>query len=179
MRIIGGDHKGRIVKPPAGLDLRPTTDLARESLFNILSNRLYFEELKVLDLFAGTGSISYEFISRGASLVHAVEIKPRHAFFIRQTSQEYNMTRLKVYISDARKFIGRLSFKYDLIFADPPYDLKWLPDIPSMIFDNECLAQNGLFILEHPKDYDFSNHTHWYEHRKYGSVNFTFFRMPS
>lgn len=121
MRIISGTHKGRLIKPPAGLKVRPTTDLARESLFNILNNIIDPAELKVLDLFAGTGSISYEFVSRGAQTVDAVEVKPAHAAFISKTARELDMDQLKVYRADVRKFLSRHSESYDLVFADPPY----------------------------------------------------------
>jgi len=179
LRIISGTHKGRLIKPPAGLKVRPTTDLARESLFNILNNIIDLAELKVLDLFAGTGSISYEFASRGAQTVHAVEVKPAHAAFISKTARKINMPGLKVFRCDVRKFLSRPAENYDIIFADPPYKLDWLADIPLLVLDSGCLIPGGMFILEHPRDYNFSANRLFTGQRKYGSVNFSFFSIPA
>ncbi len=151
--------------------------MAREGLFNIINNILDFSGMQVLDLFAGTGSISYEFISRGAVNVHAVEVKQRHAVFIRETAIKMDMDQLTVFRDDARKFLGRTENSYDLVFADPPYDLSWLDEIPSMITDSGCLRPGGLMIIEHPGTYNFSNQEHFKEQRSYGSVNFSFFRL--
>ncbi|MFO7755614.1 MAG: 16S rRNA (guanine(966)-N(2))-methyltransferase RsmD [Bacteroidales bacterium] len=177
MRIISGTYKGRLIKPPPGLNLRPTTDMAREGLFNILNNILDFSGLNVLDLFAGTGSISYEFVSRGAESVHSVEVKQRHAVFIRETALKMDMDQLTVFRDDARKFLGRTENSYDLVFADPPYDLSWLDEIPSMITDSGCLQPGGMMIIEHPGTYNFSNREYFTQQRNYGSVNFSFFRL--
>ncbi|MFP4489573.1 MAG: 16S rRNA (guanine(966)-N(2))-methyltransferase RsmD [Bacteroidales bacterium] len=177
MRIISGTYKGRLIKPPPGLSLRPTTDIAREGLFNILNNILDFRDLHVLDLFAGTGSISYEFISRGAGTVHAVEAKQRHAAFIRETAIKMDMDLLTVFRDDARKFLGRTTDSYDLVFADPPYDLSWLDEIPSMITDSGCLQPGSIMIIEHPDTYNFSKREYFTQQRNYGSVNFSFFRL--
>ena len=178
MRIISGSHKGRIISPPAGLKLRPTTDMAREGFFNILNNIIDYSDLHVLDLFAGTGSVSYEFASRGAELVHSVEINSKHASFIRNTALKLDMTCMKVFRADARKYVESTSNTYKLIFADPPYDLAWFKDIPSQVFSTDCLVPGGLLILEHPGIYSFNDHEYFSEHRKYGSVNFSFFRSP-
>lgn len=178
MRIISGTHKGRQVNLPAAFKLRPTTDRARESLFNILNNIMPFEDLRVLDLFAGSGSISYEFASRGASAVHAVELRKKHASFIRSTSRSMDLAGIKVFSFDVRKFLSGSTDSYDLVFADPPYDLKWLGTIPSLVLSSSCLQPGGLFILEHPRSYSFSENENFSEHRKYGSVNFTLFRLP-
>lgn len=178
MRIISGSHKGRAIKPPPGLKVRPTTDIARESLFNILNNITDYDNLKVLDLFAGTGSVSYEFASRGAAQVDAVEANPKHAGFIANTASKLGLKSLHVYREDIRRYLGRTSFVYDLVFADPPYNLEGLDDIPGMVIDSGCLKPGGLLILEHPGKYSFSNHKYFSDHRKYGSVNFTFFRIP-
>lgn len=153
--------------------------MAREGLFNILNNILDFDGLHVLDLFAGTGSISYEFISRGAETVHAVEVRQRHAAFIRETVMKMNMDQLKVFRDDVRKFLGRIADSYDLVFADPPYDLSWLDEIPSMITDSGCLQPGGIMIIEHPGTYNFSNREYFTEQRNYGSVNFSFFELPA
>ena len=153
--------------------------MARESLFNILNNIIDYNNIRVLDLFAGTGSVSYEFASRGAYLVHSVEANSRHASFIRKTAIKLDMQCLKVFRNDVRKYLTRISNTYDLIFADPPYDLDWLNDIPDIIFSSDCLEPGGLLILEHPGKYSFNNQKYFSEHRKYGSVNFTFFHLPS
>jgi len=178
LRIISGTHKGRQVNLPAAFKLRPTTDMARESLFNILNNIMPFEDLRVLDLFSGSGSISYEFASRGASTVHAVELRKKHASFIRSAARSMDMDSIKVFSFDVRRFLPGCTDKYDLIFADPPYDLNWLETIPALVLSSSCLQPGGLFILEHPRDYSFREHEYFSEHRKYGSVNFTFFRQP-
>jgi len=178
LRIISGSHKGRIIKPPAGLKLRPTTDMAREGLFNILNNLIEYSKLRVLDLFAGTGSLSYEFASRGAELVHSVEINSKHASFITNTASKLDLQQIKIFRADTRKFLERTFDTYNLIVADPPYNLKWLNDIPGIVFSSNCLEPGGLLILEHPGDYSFTAHKYFSEHRKYGSVNFTFFRIP-
>jgi len=176
LRIISGTHKGRLIKTPAGLKLRPTTDIAREGLFNILNNILDYNGLLVLDLFSGTGSISYEFASRGAEKVHAVEINPRHASFIRNTALTLDMSCIKVYCDDVRRFIGRTAGKYDIIFADPPYNLSWLASLPEAVFSAGVMNPGGKFILEHPRDHSFNNYRLFEQHRKYGAVNFSFFR---
>ncbi|MEE4214644.1 MAG: RsmD family RNA methyltransferase [Bacteroidales bacterium] len=178
MRIISGSHKGRIINPPAGLKLRPTTDKAREGLFNILNNIVEYSELQVLDLFAGTGSISYEFASRGAELVHAVEINSRHASFIINTASKLDLSCIKVFRADIRRYLEKTLDTYKLIFADPPYKLPWMEDIPALVFSSDCLEPGGLFILEHPAAYNFTANEYFSEHRKYGSVNFSFFRIP-
>ncbi|MDT8402407.1 MAG: RsmD family RNA methyltransferase [Bacteroidales bacterium] len=178
MRIISGSHKGRLIRPPAGLKLRPTTDMAREGLFNILNNIIDYTELHVLDLFAGTGSISYEFASRGAEVVHAVDINSKHASFIRNTALKLDMTCIEVFRADVRKYTGSTLNTFNLIFADPPYKLEWISDIPDLIINSGCLRPGGWLILEHPRDNTFTHHTYFAQHRKYGSVNFTFFRLP-
>lgn len=176
MRIISGTHKGRLIKTPAGLKLRPTTDIAREGLFNILNNILDYNGLRVLDLFAGTGSISYEFASRGAGTVHSVELNSKHAAFVVNTARKLDFQAIKIFRADVRSYLMRTSNVYDIIFADPPYNLKWLIEIPDIVFESKCLEPGGLMILEHPRDFIFSHHKYFSEHRKYGSVNFSFFR---
>lgn len=178
MRIISGTHKGRLIKTPAGLKLRPTTDIAREGLFNILNNSLDYNGLRVLDLFAGTGSVSYEFASRGAGTVHSVELNSRHAAFVVNTSRKLDLHAIKIFRADVRSYLKRTSDVYDVIFADPPYNLEWLTDIPDIVFVSKCLEPGGLMILEHPRNHSFNNHQYFSEQRKYGSVNFTFFRIP-
>jgi len=157
------------------LPVRPTTDLARESLFNILSSKTDMEGKDVLDLFSGTGAVSYEFISRGCKNVLAVDANYRCTRFISKTASEFEMKDLNIIKGDVFKFLRNTHLTFDIIFADPPYDLETLQTLPALVFDNKLLKPDGFFILEHPKIYDFSEHPNFLEHRKYGKVNFTFF----
>lgn len=176
MRIIGGKYKGRRIVPPGNLTARPTTDYARESLFNILNNRIDFEGITVLDLFSGTGSISYEFASRGANEVHLVEIDVKHIAGIRRIIKELEITNIKPIHIDVRAYLKTCKFKYDLVFADPPYELKWLKSLPDLISEATVIKEEGFIILEHPKSLSFEGHKLFFEHRNYGGVNFSFFR---
>lgn len=176
MRIIGGKYKGRRIVPPGNLKARPTTDYARESLFNILNNRIDFEGLTVLDLFSGTGSISYEFASRGADEVHLVERDVKHIAGIRRIIKDMEMTNIKPIHIDVRAYLKACKFKYDLVFADPPYELKWLKSLPDLISEANVIKEEGFIILEHPKSLSFEGHKLFFEHRNYGGVNFSFFR---
>ena len=175
MRIIGGKYKGRIISPIAGLKARPTTDFARESLFNILNNRVDFESISVLDLFSGTGSIGFEFASRGAEVVHIVEKDSKHIAGIRQTIEKIGFTNIKPIHIDMKTYLKACRFKYDIVFADPPYELEWLRSIPDLVIGSNILKDDGYFILEHPKSTDFSRQNNFFEHRNYGNVNFSFF----
>ena len=175
MRIISGKYKGRSIRPPAGFKARPTTDYARESLFNILSVRYTFEDLSVLDLFSGTGSISYEFASRGTVHLDLVEINYRNFKFIEKTIGELNMDGIRAIHSNAKTYLRSCRNTYDIIFADPPYNLDWLEEIPDLIIDIDVLTENGVIILEHSGTNSFIHHKHFIEHRKYGNVNFSFF----
>jgi len=176
MRIVGGVFRGRQFNPPKNFHARPTTDFAKESLFNIISNSYDFEELSVLDLFSGTGSISLEFISRGAKHVDSVEKDFVHNRFIKETALKLGIKNLSAIKADAFSFVNRCSAKYNIIFADPPYDLKGIDQIPDLIFNREIIAEGGCFILEHSGNYKFDNHPFFLEHRSYGSVNFSFFK---
>jgi 16S rRNA (guanine(966)-N(2))-methyltransferase RsmD len=176
LRIISGRYRGKHINPPAGFRARPTTDYARESLFNILTNRIDFESVSVLDLFSGTGSISYEFASRGTSVIHLVEQDPKNIRFIRSTLAEMKISSVRALHIDAKAFLKTCTFKYDVVFADPPYELAWLKDLPDLVLNAGILTETGIFILEHPKDYSFNSHPNFFEHRFYGSVNFSFFR---
>ena len=160
---------------PRHFRARPTTDFAKEALFNIMANHLKFNNLKVLDLFSGTGSIGYEFASRGAVKVDMVENNYGYSDFIRKTAERLGLKQISVYHNDVFKLIPHLKDKYDIIFADPPYDLVNIPEIPEIIFNHDLLGKDGWFILEHGKDHDFSGHTHFKESRKYGSVCFSIF----
>lgn len=160
---------------PPGFKLRSTTDMARQALFNILQNRIDFEEIKVLDLFAGSGSISYEFASRGCEYIDNVEKNPKHWAFIEDFSKKLGYMQMNNYNADVFKFITRVDRKYDLIFADPPYDHPEVQALPDLIFVHALLEEGGIFILEHHSKHLFGNHTHFKELRKYGSVHFSFF----
>lgn len=177
MRIISGSHRGRHITPDKNFTARPTTDFAKENLFNVLCNYIDFEGIRVLDLFSGTGSISYEFASRGAQEIVAVEANYKHYAFIQKTAKELGFKNMNIYKTDVflacKKLKGR---KFDVIFADPPYNLDKIPDIPAAIFDNDLLAENGIVILEHPESIRFTDHPRFSEHRQYGSVNFSLFR---
>jgi 16S rRNA (guanine966-N2)-methyltransferase len=176
LRIIGGKYKGRRITPPSGFKARPTTDFAREGLFNILNNRVDFENIIILDLFSGTGSISYEFASRGVGEVHLVERDVKHIAGIRRIIKDIGFTSIKPIHIDVKAFLKTCKVKYDVVFADPPYDLEWLKDIPDLVTGSGVLKDDGFFILEHPRDMSFSDHKHFFEHRNYGGVNFSFFR---
>ena len=176
MRIVGGINKGRRFDPGKKFKARPTTDMAKESLFNILQNQLDFEELKVLDLFSGTGSISFEFASRGCTDVTAVEVNASHVYFIKETIEKLKETSIRVIKTNAFVYAERMKVQYDLIFADPPYDHRDFEKVPEMIFRNNLLKEDGLFILEHSSSYDFAKHPQFINLRKYGSVNFSFFK---
>lgn len=176
MRIIGGKYRGRRIEPPASLKARPTTDFAREGLFNILSNRVDMEEISVLDLFSGTGSISYEFASRGVPSVHLVEKDSRHVAGIKRIIGELGIEGIRTIHIDVKTYLKTCKVKYDIVFADPPYDLSWLTDLPDLVTGAGIISENGFFILEHPRDLSFSAHKLFFEHRNYGGVNFSFFR---
>ena len=175
MRIVGGTFKGRIFRPNKSFKSRPTTDIAKEGLFNILENRYDFSNKKILDIFSGTGSIAYEFVSRGCLEATLVENNFLHYRFILSVLDTLKIDNAKVIKADAFKFMKKINVKYDIIFADPPYELKFLKEIPDAVFNSEILNEEGLFILEHPKEFDFSRHQNFKEIRKYGKVNFSFF----
>ena len=178
MRIISGTHKGKVIFPDKNFRARPTTDFAKENLFNVLNNYIDIEGAVVLDLFSGTGSISYEFASRGAERIVSVELNYNHYSFIKKTIVQLGFKNINVFKTDV--FIACKKLKgqsFDIIFADPPYDLEKIMDIPAAIFDNELLAPDGLAIIEHPGTVDFSSAPFFSEHRQYGSVNFSIFRQ--
>lgn len=154
---------------------RPTTDFAKEALFNILSNRIDFESISVLDLFSGTGSISFEFASRGAEVVHLVEKESNQIMAIKNVISQIGIPNIIPYHTDTRVFLKTCNYRYDIVFADPPYDLPWLKELPGLVLNAGILKEDGFFILEHPKKISFSEQDGFFEHRSYGGVNFSFF----
>ena len=175
MRIITGEYKGRHFDVPRSFKARPTTDFAKENIFNVLNGYMDFEDTQALDLFSGTGSISLELVSRGCQQVISVEADRDHHAFIKQCLKKLDTDRCIAIRGDVFRFIKGCRQQFDFIFADPPYALKELPTIPDLIFEKNMLKDEGIFFFEHGKDYDFSQHPHFVEHRSYGSVNFSLF----
>ncbi|MBR7153952.1 MAG: 16S rRNA (guanine(966)-N(2))-methyltransferase RsmD [Paludibacteraceae bacterium] len=176
MRIISGKYGGRRLSPPKNITARPTTDFAKESLFNLLNNRMDFEGIDMLDLFAGTGGIGIECVSRGAREVTAVEIAHVQQNWIISCCRQLGIRNLSVIRGDVFKFLSACRTKYDLIFADPPYALEQLPTLPDVILGQDILKEDGWLVIEHGKDTDFTTHPRHYETRTYGSVRFSFFQ---
>lgn len=176
MRIITGIFKGRRFDIPHTFKARPTTDFAKENIFNVLNSYIDFEGATALDLFAGTGSISLELLSRGCQQVVSIEKDRDHHAFIRQCVQKLGADNSVVIRSDVFRYIKSCSQQFDFIFADPPYQLTELAQIPDLIFEKDLLKEEGIFVLEHGAQNNFSNHPHFVEHRKYGSVNFSIFQ---
>ena len=196
MRIITGKYKGRHFDIPRRFKARPTTDFAKENIFNVMTQYIHFEGAEALDLFSGTGSITLELLSRGCSRVVSVELDRDHHRFIcdcigkllnkQRTNTDNNGQSEIVRVNpmpnclplrgDVFRYIKSCKQQFDFIFADPPYALKELPTIPSLIFERRLLKDDGIFVFEHGKDNDFSDDPHFVEHRCYGSVNFSIFR---
>ncbi|MDY6372807.1 MAG: RsmD family RNA methyltransferase [Bacteroidales bacterium] len=179
MRIISGTHKARRFNPPASLKARPTTDFAKEGLFNVLDNLISFDDISVLDLFSGTGSISYECASRGAGSIYSIELDFQNSRYIKKTSEELGLNAIRVIKGDAFKFVSACGMKFDFIFADPPYALETLATIPDKVFAAGVLAADGLFVLEHGRTNSFTEHPNFVEERSYGNVHFSLFRNKS
>lgn len=179
MRIISGKYKGKVIKPPKNFRARPTTDFAKEALFNILHNTIDFSELKVLDLFSGTGSIGFEFASRGVNFIEMVEKSFLHHEFIKKTILELKLDNARVIKTDVFVYIKHIHQSFDLIFADPPYDLKGIEELPEKIITSEILKPEGWFIFEHPKRMNFSAHPDCFDERAYGGVHFSFFNKTA
>ncbi len=177
MRIISGKYRRRRFDVPKNIKARPTTDFARENLFNVLNNMIDFESLKALDLFAGTGAISFELLSRGVESVVSVEKHPTQFFFIKKVAEELKDDNIIAIRGDVFKYIQSTGETFDFIFADPPYDLPNLEEIPDLVFKKGLLKPGGLFILEHSRKNDFSDRPEFDELRTYGSVNFSFFTI--
>ncbi|MBN8696907.1 MAG: RsmD family RNA methyltransferase [Bacteroidetes bacterium] len=179
MRIISGIHKGRSIHAPKNLPVRPTTDFAKEALFNILSNHFDLEECSVLDLFCGSGNITYEFASRESKEITSVDINFHCSSFVKKTCSDFKMDQVKVIKSDVFSFLKNAFGKYDIVFADPPYDLEKIELIPDLVFEKNILKENGMLILEHGPKTSFLQHPYFKEHRKYGNVNFSLFYKTS
>ena len=175
MRIITGRYKGRHFDVPRSFKARPTTDFAKENIFNVLTRYIDFEDTTALDLFSGTGSITLELLSRGCSQVVSVEMDRDHHRFICDCLKKLDDNNCIPLRNDVFKFIKNCHTQFDFIFADPPYALKELPRIPDMIIEKGLLKADGVFVFEHGKDHDFSHHPNFVEHRQYGSVNFSLF----
>lgn len=176
MRIISGIYRRRRFDVPKSFSARPTTDFAKENLFNVISNLIDLDDTDALDLFAGTGSISFELASRGCRSVRSVEKNNAHASFIAKVTHELATDAIDLIRGDAFKFLQKAPAEsFDFIFADPPYTLKELDEIPRLVLDRNLLRYGGVFVMEHPKTNDFSSLPHFLQHREYGSVNFSIF----
>lgn len=176
MRVITGLYKGRHFDVPRSFKARPTTDFAKENIFNVVKGYIDLEDTMALDLFAGTGSISLELLSRGCAEVVSVEMDRDHVRFIAQCIEKIKAENDILIRGDVFRFIKTCKRKFDFIFADPPYALKELGTIPDLILSNDLLKEGGLLVFEHGKQNDFSQHPRFVEHRSYGSVNFSLFR---
>lgn len=176
MRIISGIHKSKRVFAPKNLPVRPTTDMAKEALFNILNNTYYFDQVSFLDLFSGTGNISYEFASRGCNNITAVDAYYGCVKFISTTAKNLDVS-IDAYKSDVYKFLEKTRLKSDIIFADPPYDFEKekFENIVELVFKNELLNTEGVLIIEHSKHTDVSDNKHFTYSKKYGGNMFSFF----
>lgn len=176
MRIITGKYRGRHFEVPRSFSARPTTDFAKENLFNVLQAYIDFSDgPTALDLFSGTGSITLELVSRGCSRVISVELDARHHRLIKQFLDKLQETAALPVRGDVFQYVAKCREQFDFIFADPPYTLSQIPELPDIILDRGLLKEGGLLVLEHGKQKDFSQHPRFVEHRSYGSVNFSFF----
>lgn len=175
MRIIRGNRKGKILHPPHNLPVRPTTDAAKEGLFNVIEHNWELDGLQLLDLFAGTGSISIEFASRGCAGVIAVDHHMRCTDWIRNIARQLGFDNLFVIRADVFGYLGKPGRKHHIIFADPPYEMEDTIKIPDLVFNHEFLYPGGWLIIEHPETLDFSSHPNFLRKKEYGKVNFSFF----
>ena len=175
MRIVSGIYKSRRFEIPKNFKARPTTDFAKENIFNVIQNLIDLEDAIALDLFAGTGSISFELLSRGCSQVTCLEKDPFHHAFIQKVQKELKTEKLIPIKGNVFSFLDSCKQTFDFIFADPPYALKELPTIPDIVLSKDLLNPKGIFIMEHPKEYDFSDKLFFLQRRVYGAVNFSIF----
>ncbi len=176
MRIISGTHKGRRIDAPKKLGIRPTTDFAKESLFNILINNFDFSELTVLDLFSGSGAISFEFASRGSEKIILVEKDFSRMEFIKTRSRDFGFSTIRTVKTDVFRYLENCSETFSIIFADPPFEIKGLDTILKIVVEKKLLMPGGWLIIEHSSDHDFSNAEQFLQKRVYGSVNFSIFK---
>lgn len=179
MRVITGKYKGRHFDIPRSFKARPTTDFAKENIFNVLTGLIDFDDATALDLFSGTGSISLELLSRGCKQVVSVELDRDHHAFIRRCLKTLGDDNCIALRGDAVRFIKTCRQRFDFIFADPPYALERLAEIPDMVLSNDLLKDGGIFVFEHGEKDDFSAHRYFVGHRSYGSVNFSIFRKDA
>ena len=175
MRIVGGTHRSRQFHIPENLGIRPTTDFAKEALFNILQHRVEFEGTSVLDLFGGSGSMSYEFASRGCDAITTVEKNIKICGFIRDNCTHFKFDNIRVIKADVFSFLRSCGDTFDIIFADPPFKLENIERIPALVFEKNLLKENGILIVEHPSEVKFSGIKELKETRDYGTVNFSIF----
>jgi len=175
LRIIGGKFKGRIIKPPQGLPARPTTDFAKEALFNVLANRIDFEEIHVLDLFSGTGNISFEFASRGAKSINIVEKNAKSIFFMKSEFEKLKFNNVNFNRTDVLSYLKSSQQSFDLIFADPPFQDFNHTELHQIIIESSLLNEDGLLIIEHQKKTNLSELKNYKETKNYGNVSFSFF----
>lgn len=175
MRIIGGTYKGKQIIAPKNLPVRPTTDFAKEGLFNILNNKVDFEGLSVLDLFCGTGNISLEFASRGAQKIYAIDKHSPCLYFVKDTAKALKLSSIITDRADVFKYLEKSHSTFDVIFADPPYELENIAQIHDLVFTHKLLNEGGWLIIEHGQRTDLSANQNYVETRKYGNVHFSFF----
>ena len=178
MRIVGGARRRRQIVPPRNFRARPTTDFAKENLFNVLQNQYELDEVEVLDLFSGTGSISYEFASRGAVRVVSVEMNPLHQRFIAATAKELAFGQIQSVRTNVFVYLKSMAgaARFAIVFADPPYDMEGIETLPGLVFEGGFVREGGVFVLEHSAEKDFSDYPNFSERRSYGSVQFSFFK---
>ena len=176
MRIISGTHKGKRLIAPKNLPARPTTDFAKEGLFNLIGNEFNIEDIIALDLFAGIGGITFEFASRGAKKIISIDENYHCINFIKKTARELDFNQIDVFKNDVFRYLKKYDTKFDIIFADPPYKLKNIDQVPKLVFEKKILKEDGILILEHDRNWDFSENPHFVKHKKYSNVNFSIFK---
>lgn len=175
MRIIGGTLKGLRLNAPEKLPVRPTTDMAKEALFNILNNQFDFDEIEILDLFSGTGSVSIEFASRNTKKITAIDRHLGCVAWLKSVIEKHQIKQIQVQKADVFKLLAQITEKFDIIFADPPYDLPNIAQIPQLVLQRELLKNGGLLIVEHPTFLKMDKEKGFKEVRKYGNSSFSFF----
>lgn len=177
MRIIGGKLKGIRLQPPANLPVRPTTDMAKEALFNILNNQFDFESCTILDLFSGTGNLTFEFASRNAEKILAIDMDYGCVNWVKSTAKKYEFNQIEVRKGDVFKLLNQMTSSYDIIFADPPYNMPNIPQIPVLVAAQKLLKPDGLLVVEHQSNMKLNSQPGYTETRKYGNSSFSFFEF--